>query len=220
MGSLVMARLAAPFGMWERHAVEPDEETPQSIRDLYEQWTLCAKVSGRHPKALTFVPIALKHQPSHLALVDLRRGMSQAKYLWAGPGLTRLFGSALTGKSLAQCYHGQTLRDVEAAYERLLNDDKPLFTSRQFRVFNEKLGYDRLILPLMDEFENVGYGMLMIAPKSGIVAASDWRPIAIEVELMSILEQESQINPHALSAGGKAANHDAPPPGAQASPSE
>ncbi len=146
MGTVILTRLAAPFGMWETHAPEPLDHTPDSMVELRDQWRECG--GGKAvPRALDFTPVALRRLAGDLAPVDLRPGVDQARYLWAGPNLVQLFGSPLTGRLLSQCYSGQTLREVRDAYRRMLSMGGPVFSDRRFRIFSEKLGYHRLLLP-------------------------------------------------------------------------
>lgn len=186
MGTLILARMAAPFGMWETHSDVPAPDMPAAMTDLYAAWKQAAGPES-HPRAVDFVPRALQSMAPNLALVDLRRGVEQGRYLWAGPNLAKLFGSSLTGRLLSQCYRGQALKDVKQAYQRLLSANAPVFSDRRFRVFSEKLGYHRLLLPLLDDHDRVGFAMLMLVPKGQLRAASDWRPLEIELELVEML---------------------------------
>lgn len=186
MGMLIFSRLAAPFGMWETHAVEPFQDTPDIMVDLRDQWQECAS-SPKIPRALDFTPVALRSVAHNLALVDLRLGVEQARYLWAGQGLVKLFGAPLTGKLLSQCYSGPTLAEVRDAYRRMVELGGPVFSDRRFRVFTEKLGYHRLILPLLDDTGEIGFAMLMILPKGNLHSASDWRYLEMELDLVEVL---------------------------------
>lgn len=186
MGMLIFSRLAAPFGMWETHAGEPLQDTPDLMVELRDQWRECA-AGPAIPRALDFTPVALRSIANNLALVDLRLGVEQARYLWAGQGLVKLFGSPLTGKLLSQCYKGQTLAEVRDAYRRMLELGGPVFSDRRFRVFTEKLGYHRLMLPLLDDTGEVGFAMLMILPKGNLRSSMDWRCLEMELDLVEAL---------------------------------
>ena len=186
MGMLIFSRLAAPFGMWETHAVEPLQDTPDIMVDLRDQWRECTD-GPAIPRALDFTPVALRSVAHNLALVDLRLGVEQARYLWAGQGLVKLFGAPLTGKLLSQCYSGPTLTEVRDAYRRLLELGCPVFSDRRFRVFTEKLGYHRVMLPLLDDTGEIGFAMLMILPKGNLHSASDWRYLEMELDLVEAL---------------------------------
>ncbi len=186
MGMLIFSRLAAPFGMWETHAGEPLQDTPDMMAELRDAWRECA-AGPAIPRALDFTPVALRSIANNLALVDLRLGVEQARYLWAGQGLVKLFGSPLTGKLLSQCYSGKTLAEVRDAYRRMLELGGPVFSDRRFRVFTEKLGYHRLMLPLLDDTGEVGFAMLMILPKGNLRTASDWRCLEMELDLVEAL---------------------------------
>lgn len=189
MSNLILARLAAPFGMWETHSTLPQDETPSPLCRLHAVWRANAK-DGTHPIVTAFLPDLLQVLPSgHLALVDLRRGVERARYVWAGTALVRLFGSALAGRLLSECYSGQVLLEVYDAYRRMQAENGPVFSHRRFRVFEEKLGYHRLLLPLADESGRPGYAMLMIIPKAGLKEAADWRPLEVEVELINLFRQ-------------------------------
>ncbi len=186
MGMLIISRLAAPFGMWETHAGEPLQDTPDMMVELRDQWRECATGTSI-PRALDFAPVALRSIANNLALVDLRLGVDQARYLWAGQGLVKLFGAPLTGKLLSQCYNGSTLAEVREAYRRMLHLGRPVFSDRRFRVFKEKLGYHRLMLPLLDDTGKIGFAMLLILPKGNLRAASDWRCLEMELDLIAAL---------------------------------
>ncbi|MFV3076064.1 PAS domain-containing protein [Niveispirillum fermenti] len=191
MGTLILARLAAPFGMWETHAPHPLPDTPDSMAAFHLDWQQC-RGSQAFPTALGFTPQALQGPAGNLALVDLRRGVEQARYLWAGPNLVKLYGASLTGRLLSQCYRGQALADVRAAYQRMLDQQGPVFSDRRFRIFGEKLGYHRLLLPLLDERGKVGFAMLLLLPKGNLKSSVDWRPYEIELELAEALRSESR----------------------------
>lgn len=191
MGTLILARLAAPFGMWETHAPQPLPDTPDSMVALHLDWQQ-SRGDQAFPTLPVFTSQALKGPAGHLALVDLRRGVDQARYLWAGPNLVKLYGASLTGRLLSQCYRGQALLDVRDAYRRMLDQQGPVFSDRRFRIFGEKLGYHRLLLPLLDEREKVGFAMLMLLPKGNLKSSVDWRPYEIELELAEALRPESR----------------------------
>lgn len=186
MGTVILSRLAAPFGMWETHGLNPLDQTPDTMVELRDQWHECA--GGRAiPRALDFTPVALRSLAGNLAVVDLRTGVDQARYLWAGPNLVQLFGSPLTGRLLSQCYSGQILREVRDAYHRMLLAASPVFSDRRFRVFREKLGYHRLLLPLLDDRGEIGFAMLMLLPKGGLRCATEWRVLEMELDLANAL---------------------------------
>lgn len=191
MGTLILTRLAAPFGMWETHALDPLPTTPDVMTGLREHWRECAG-DQPFPHALDFTPVALRAMAGYLALVDLRPGVDQARYLWAGPDLVRLFGAPLTGRLLSQCYSGQTLREVRDAYHRMLDQGGPVFSDRRFRVFQEKLGYHRLLLPLLDERGAVGFAMLMLLPKGNLRSSLDWRLLEMELDLATAIRSDGR----------------------------
>lgn len=186
MGTVILTRLAAPFGMWETHAPEPLDHTPDTMVELRDQWRECRGGQGI-PRALDFTPVALRSLAGNLAVIDLRQGVDHARYLWAGPNLVQLFGSPLTGRFLSQCYSGQTLQEVRDAYHRMLAMAGPVFSDRRFRVFSERLGYHRLLLPLLDDHGEIGFAMLMLLPKSGLRFAADWRVLEMELDLANAL---------------------------------
>lgn len=187
MGTLIFTRLAAPFGMWETHSDQPLAETPDAMVALAAQWRDCSGQDQPIPKALDFTPVALRGMAGNMALVDLRRGVEPARYLWAGANLVTLFGEPLTSKLLCQCYSGQTLREVRDAYRRMLAARGPVFSDRRFRVFRQKLGYHRLLLPLLDEKGEIGFALLMLLPKGRLRASVEWRVLELELDLARAL---------------------------------
>ncbi|MFY8095013.1 MAG: PAS domain-containing protein [Niveispirillum sp.] len=186
MGTVILTRLAAPFGMWETHAPDPLDHTPDEMVDLRDQWREC-RDGQAIPRALDFTPLALRRLAGNLAVVDLRLGVDQARYLWAGPNLVQLFGGPLTGRLLSQCYSGQILQEVRDAYRRMLTMSGPVFSDRRFRVFSEKLGYHRLLLPLLDDRGEIGFAMLMLLPRGGLRSAVEWRGLEMELDLANAL---------------------------------
>lgn len=197
MGTLIFTRMAAPFGMWETHSEQPLAETPEAMIALGAQWRDGCGQGRPIPKALDFTPVALRGMAGNMALVDLRRGVDQARYLWAGPNLVSLFGEGLTGKLLSQCYSGQILREVRDAYRRMLAARGPIYSDRRFRVFRQKLGYHRLLLPLLDEKGEIGFALLMLLPKGRLRSAVEWRVLELELDLTrALLADANGANPY------------------------
>ena len=54
MGTLILTRLAAPFGMWETHSAQPFAETPDAMVALCTQWRESCRNGQSIPKALDF----------------------------------------------------------------------------------------------------------------------------------------------------------------------
>lgn len=200
MGTLIFTRLATPFGMWETHSDQPQPQTPDAMVALGRAWQERTTPDQPIPRALDFTPVALRGAAGHLALVDLRQGVGQGRYLWAGSHLVTLFGGPLTGKLLSQCYSGPILQDVRDAYQRMVTARGPIFSDRRFRVFREKLGYHRLLLPLLDEKGEIGFALLMLMPKGQLRAAVDWRVLELELDLVRTLGATAR-KPHPYGAG-------------------
>ncbi|WP_165771945.1 PAS domain-containing protein [Niveispirillum lacus] len=161
-------------------------DTPDMMVTLCDHWRSCSSGS-EIPQAMDFTPVALRNMAGNLALVDLRLGVDHARYLWAGPKLVELFGSPLTGRLLSHCYSGQTLKEVREAYRRMLSVAGPVFSDRRFRVFRKKLGYHRLLLPLLDDRHEIGFAMLMLLPKGELRSAAEWRVLEMELDLAQAL---------------------------------
>lgn len=191
MGLLIISRLAAPFGMWETHDIDPLADTPQTLVMLRDHWQEHS-MKGVIPRALDFTPVALRQLAGHVALIDLRAGIDLARYLWAGPALVELFGATLTGRLLSQCYGGRTLTEVRDSYRRMLEMKSPVFSDRRFRVFSRKLGYHRLLLPLLDDNGKIGFAILALLPKGDLRSAQEWRPLELELELNAALRDSDR----------------------------
>lgn len=187
---LVFARFASNFGMWETHGATPHPTCPDLLAGLHGLWAQAAR-PGRHPDADT---LALDRLPrgmaEHCAVVDLRWGIRQARYTHVGGTLARLYGAPLAGRHLSAVYAGTVLVEVRAAYARLLDADGPLFTERTFRVFDAKLGYHRLLLPLSSPGWRVSHALLGLVPKGNVRSAIDWRTLEAELALADLVGEE------------------------------
>lgn len=189
---LVFARFAGNFGMWETHGAAPHPACPDLLVGLHGLWAARAR-PGRHPDVGT---LALDRLPrglaDHCAVVDLRWGIPQARYTHVGTTLVKLYGAPLAGRHLSAAYSGTVLAEVRAAYARLLDIDGPLFTERTFRVFDAKLGYHRLLLPLSGEGHPVSHALLGLVPKGNVRSAIDWRTLEAELALADLVGEERQ----------------------------
>ncbi|QJE71837.1 hypothetical protein HHL28_00765 [Aerophototrophica crusticola] len=187
---LVFARFAGNFGMWETHGTTPHADCPAMLVGLHGLWAAKAR-PGRHADAdalaLDRLPRALA---DHCALVDLRWGIPQARYTHVGNTLVKLYGAPLAGRHLSAVYSGNVLAEVRGAYARLMEADGPLFTERTFRVFDAKLGYHRLLLPLSGEGRRVSHALLGLVPKGNVRSAIDWRTLEAELALADLVGEE------------------------------
>ena len=148
------------------------------------------------PWLARFDPKAMGKSVRNIALVDVSDGVAEARYRLVGSSLTRLYGSDLTGKRIADCYSGTVLAEVQAAYAKVIAERWPLYSTREFHLFGRSFGYRRLLLPLSRDGEAVTHVVLGLYPANAdLVDASQWRPYEQDLATESFRNAQGYVPP-------------------------
>lgn len=135
---------------------------------LYEYWLKRRPLDGvprrqdidptDFPKLLPRVAVIGAEAPGDSSRVQYR-------YRLAGTEIVSRSGRDPTGKTFEELYSGDYLRRATALYDRLRRTAEPFFSEHVFPVDNGEgfFRYDRLILPLAADQQDVDQFLLLIA---------------------------------------------------------
>lgn len=164
------------------------------LRAVFSHWK---SLTAEHSKksGVNFLPSILQvsldlleEATSYTALVrlhDRKRGFDPY-YIFAGQGLSELYGRHVPGKYLSDLLLPSFRTEPLEAYKRVWESRKPLFTVRKFRGPFNFMGYARIMLPLTEQLEPVpattlkdekepNHVLLCIAPTKNLKTSKDWR---------------------------------------------
>lgn len=153
---------------------------PPFFRPLYRWWLdLQLGVEGENlvPTKGQIDPAAIRAALAYIAMADIGRDPLQVRYRLVGSRLERLYGSAMTGRTLAELYPRNMVDETLAAYACVAETRRPLYTCRTFRLLRTELGFDRLILPFATALGGeIDLALTCLVPTSDAIReASDWQ---------------------------------------------
>lgn len=141
------------------------------MRALHHAWSGIAEKGP--PRAADFPSGFLEPMLPNLALVELTA--AGPIYRFFGPTLVRLLGRDPTGFTIEAVYPDAIAREVMNAIVSVRDDKCPRLDAREFRILACEIGYNRLLLPLFENGDDVSHVIVCIQPSSPhLRAASDW----------------------------------------------
>jgi hypothetical protein len=113
----------------------------------------------------------------------------RARYLMVGDALKSLLGENPTGRLVSDVYKRGVAIEVSRALAKAMDTRGALYYRREFQILTKSFGYDRLILPMRLQGEDVRRILLCIYPLSDrLVSAEQWRSELAKVEDMETAE--------------------------------
>lgn len=188
------------FGIWHRTSSYPDlgAVEPEPLRVLLETWRRAAG-DGAIPRAQDLPVEALKGVLPHMALVALGLPVERPRYLVFGTALRSLLGRDPTGQAVEAVYPPGIVREVLAAFRKVVRERRPLFYKREFRILGHSFGYFRLMLPLGDATGRITHVVLGIVPTTAdLHRAEQWQSA---VEALKLRQAEAAAKDWAAALG-------------------
>ncbi len=94
-------------------------------REIFDYWIRTAG-ARKMPARSDLDPLKLPHLLPHLGLIDLREGVSRARYRLAGTGLHDVYGQEITGKRIDELCSGDCSDYWLRVHARVAEDGQPL----------------------------------------------------------------------------------------------
>lgn len=162
----------------------------ETMQHLYNTWQVGRKNGLAIPEYgdLDFNKIACALDNTALIRLIDADGHFNPSYVVLGGSLKKLAGRDLTGKTIKEAFKKNISKEPIAAYARVFNSHRPLFTRRMARSPLKMRGYDRLILPIQDQGA-ITHAFLFIQPTDqSIKTFEDWREASDIVHWIDYLE--------------------------------
>jgi len=133
----------------------------------------------------------------NIALVDLVPADREklpagvdGRYIIVGDRLKKLLGKDPTGMTLGEVYPASVAAEVSRCFRRAVEERKPLYYKREFRILFRSYGYYRLVLPLRLKGRAVRRILLCIYPlDSSLQEASQWQGELRKLERLEAKER-------------------------------
>ena len=147
----------------------PSETFPdqfnESMESMFDYWLeKCPDgASGSLPKFADFDLMDLYKIADHLLVCDvIRQGDDSIVYRWRfwGSELSYYFGVELSGKFINDINTPETAQQINASYNWVVENQKPHYWLRRGGLASdnqEHLAYERLICPVLGQFDKIDY---------------------------------------------------------------
>lgn len=164
---------------------------------LYDYWREAAEDEGlprQKDLAIHDMPECL----GNIALLDVVTEKSQepelpsgfpirARYLMVGEALKTLLGEDPTGRLINDVYSEDVACEIGRALRKSVDTWAALYYRREFQILRKSFGYDRLILPLRLQGNEIRRILLCIYPlDDNLTSAKQWRG---ELERLQAMER-------------------------------
>jgi hypothetical protein len=132
-------------------------DLPSPLDELYAY--RASKLRGRRmPSRADIDPAEIKHLLPIVLLTDVIGDEAEPRFRYrlAGTEIVRRFGRELTGHGVEEMLKGDYGRSVVAVYKAVVQERVPIYSRTRVAVHSgEKVGSDRLMLPLSADGERV-----------------------------------------------------------------
>lgn len=113
----------------------------------------------------------------------------RARYLMVGEALKSLLGEDPTGHLINEVYSDDVAREVGRALLKSVETRTALYYRREFQILTKSFGYDRLVLPMRLQGNEIRRILLCIYPLDAkLTSAKQWRSELARVEAMEQAE--------------------------------
>lgn len=164
---------------------------------LYEYWRE-ADQDGGPPRQKDLAVHDMPDCLDNIALLDVAPAAARdpdlpagfpirARYLMVGEALKNLLGEDPTGHLINEVYSEDVAGEVGRALLKSVETRSALYYRREFQILTKSFGYDRLVLPMRLQSDEIRRILLCIYPlDSKLTSAKQWRN---ELERVEAMEQ-------------------------------